>query len=154
MVMFLNIHKILNDKVYLEYIAELLNEKTLSLHKFTHHKNTTRFLHSLDVSYKNYRVCKFLNLDARSAARAGLLHDYFFYDRKLTNKKSHMKNHPLIAFTNASANFSISQKEKFIILQHMWPLTPKFPQSPEGVVTTIIDKYCAVTEFFNIQNKK
>lgn len=150
--------KILNDRLYLEYIHDLINEKTLSLENFIHHKHTTRLRHCLNVSYKNYRICKKLSLDARSAARAGLLHDYFFHERKEFNKitdgAGHMKEHPEIALNNASKIFPINKKESDIILCHMWPVTHRSPNYAESVIIILVDKICAISEILRFKCKK
>lgn len=43
---------------------------------------TSRFQHSLNVSYYSFIICRKFGLDAYSAARAGLLHDLYYYDWK------------------------------------------------------------------------
>ena len=43
--------------------------------------------HSVLVSYWSWRVCRRLGLDARAAARGGLLHDLYLYDSK--DKSAH-----------------------------------------------------------------
>lgn len=153
----LKIDKILNDRKYIECIYELINDKILSLENFSHHKKTTRLRHSLKVSYLNYRICTFLKLDARSAARAGLLHDLFFYETKSYNKKlygkNHFRQHPKTALQNAVSMFEINQTEQDIILHHMWPATISLPQSPEGIVTMLVDKYCTLTDIFDMFKK-
>lgn len=150
--------QLLKDKLYIEYIHDLLTEKTLSLEEIIHHKNTTRLRHCLSVSYRNYRICRFLNLDAKAAARAGLLHDYFFYDRKEFNKNNkgvgHMRSHPAAALANASDSFELTEKEADIILSHMWPVTLKRPRFAESVVIIIVDKYCAVLELLGMMKNK
>ncbi len=126
----------------------------LKLTKITHHISTTRFQHCLNVSYYSYIVCRKLGLDARSAARAGLLHDLFFYDRKKYNLKkrknqpSHSLMHSMIALKNASELTEINPVERDIISKHMWPVTRALPKYRETYIITIIDKFCAVIEFF------
>ena len=48
--------------------------------KYIQHGTTTCYQHCLNVAYYNFRLCRFLGLDARRAARAGMLHDLFLYD--------------------------------------------------------------------------
>ena len=52
----------------------------LRMKLYPHHGVTNCYQHCLHVSYYNYIWCKALGLDARSAARAGMLHDLFLYD--------------------------------------------------------------------------
>ena len=68
--------KDLKQQLYYEFVADLLESKSVQdLKQYRHHIKTTRFQHSLNVSYYNYLICKFFHWDAVSAARAGLLHD-------------------------------------------------------------------------------
>lgn len=134
---------------YYSYVRDLINSsgvQQLRLHP--HHIGTSRFQHSLNVSYYNYRLCRFLRLDAKAAARAGLLHDLFFYDRKTHEKirNRHPAEHANIALYNASMQFSISELEGDMILNHMWPATPHLPRHPETYVITLVDKFCALLE--------
>ena len=43
-----------------------------------------------------------------------------------------------------------TDKEKDIIEKHMWPVTVAFPKSIEGFILTFVDKYCALSESFEI----
>ena len=45
---------------------------------------------------------------------------------------------------------SPTDKEKDIIEKHMWPVTVAFPKSIEGFILTFVDKYCALSESFEI----
>lgn len=137
------------ESEYFGYVRDLLGDRTvLSLSGFRHHIGTTRFQHSLNVSYYNYKLCKLLHLDARSAARAGLLHDFFFYRRKDHEKlmRSHSEEHSLTALYNASEMFSINELECDMILNHMWPMTHRLPRHRETYIITLVDKFCAVAE--------
>lgn len=137
-----------NGEFY-SYIYDILECKdVLELANHAHHIGTSRFQHSLNVSYYNYRLCKFLHLNARAAARAGLLHDLFFYDRKTHEKiqNRHPAEHANIALYNASMRFAITELEGDMILNHMWPLTPHLPRHAETYVITVVDKLCASAE--------
>lgn len=136
---------------YISFVSDLLDDKNIRrLENFRHHIGTTRFQHSLNVSYYNYLLCRFLKLDAKSAARAGLLHDLFFYDRKTHEKVkgegSHISRHPKVAFFNAMEMFSINEIEGDMIANHMWPATMRLPRHKETFVITFVDKFCAVAE--------
>ena len=52
----------------------------LRMKKYPHHGDTSCYKHCMRVAYFNYIICKKLHLDAKSAARAGMLHDLFLYD--------------------------------------------------------------------------
>lgn len=134
---------------YFSCVKDLLdNENVLKLREYRHHLFTTRFQHSLNVSYYNYRLCKLFRLDAKSAARAGLLHDLFFYNRKehANVEHSHAAEHAKIALQNASALFSLNDAETDMILNHMWPMTAKLPRHGEAFAITVVDKFCAAAE--------
>ena len=132
----------------------LLNENVQNLKKFKHHYGSTRFEHCLSVSYYSYLICKFLGLDYISAARAGLLHDLFFYDceSNLARPKKHLTSHPKIALENAKNLFDLNEIECDIILKHMWPITLSPPKYIESFIITFVDKYCALTEWLSYCN--
>ena len=52
----------------------------LRMKLYPHHGHTNCYQHCLHVAYYNYVLCRFFQLDARSAARGGMLHDLFLYD--------------------------------------------------------------------------
>ncbi len=144
--------KDLKQQTYYDLVADLLeNESVQSLKQYRHHIKTTRFQHSVNVSYYNYLICKFFRWDAVSAARAGLLHDLYFYetedyDRTETNE-SHSAHHPQVALQNAMKQFTVNDVEQDIIEKHMWPATRHIPHYKESYVIVIVDKYCAALEY-------
>lgn len=119
-----------------------------SLNDFGHHLPFSRLDHSLHVSYMAYTACKRMGLDFQSAARGGLLHDFFFYDSRVTKpaRGIHCLCHPAIALENAERHFSLNRIERDIILKHMWPVTIIPPMFRESYVVTFLDKYCASRE--------
>ncbi len=137
---------------FYKQIADLLElEEVQSLKDYRHHIVTTRFQHSLNVSYYNYLLCCLLGLDARSAARAGLLHDLYFYDTKAFTKSKntirHSQYHPMAALDNALKLLPMNEREQDMIIKHMWPVTAQMPKYAETYVLTLVDKYCAMIEF-------
>ncbi len=141
---------LMKKEKFLEIINDILANKSIqNLKLYKHHYAYTRLEHCLSVSYYTYVICKFLHLDYKSAARAALLHDLFFYDceDKLSRPKNHIKNHPKIALENANKLFNLNKKEQDIILKHMWPLTFSPPKYLESFIVTIVDKYCAFKEW-------
>jgi len=139
---------------YYDCIADIIDSEELErLKQITHHISTTRFQHCVNVSYYSYILCRKFRLNARSAARAGLLHDLFFYDRKEYNSSRekgqphHSRMHSEVALKNASELTDITLLEKDMIEKHMWPMTLKMPRYKETYIITVIDKYCAVLEF-------
>ena len=138
------------DGLYVSHVADLLRHAPVQqLQHITHHHHSTRLDHSLAVSYLSYRIVRFMGWDARAVARAGLLHDLFYYDWRTTKFKegSHAYVHPRIACHNASKLTSLSALEKDIIVKHMWLATLALPRYKESYVVSFVDKYCAVCEF-------
>ncbi len=154
--------KDLTDNRYYDCICDIVNlEEVEKLKQIPHHISTTRFQHCLNVSYYSYLVCRKLNLDARSAARAGLMHDLFYYDRKEYNSYSkgkthisHSSMHPLVAAENADKIMDISDRERDMIENHMWPVTKEKPKYKEGYVISFVDKYCALLEFAALKKRR
>ncbi len=143
--------KDLSELDYYNLVSDILENDTVQkLKNYRHHISTNRYQHCLNVSYYNYLVCRKLHLDAVSAARAGMLHDLYYYDtktyRKGSHELSHTKNHPDVAVNNACELFALNSVEEDIIANHMWPLTKSRPKSKEGYVIVVVDKYCAALE--------
>lgn len=139
------------DQQYMEYAADILEHDIFnSLDEYIQHGETTCKAHCLQVSYLSYCICRKAGWDARAAVRAGLLHDLFLYDwhtyGKQTGKRFHGFTHPRTALNNANRYFNLTDKEKNMILRHMWPLTPIPPASREGLILVLADKYCSSLE--------
>ena len=143
-----------NNKEFLNIIRELVNNDTVQeMKKYRQHYETTCFEHCYMVSYYCYLICKKYNLDYISVARAAMLHDLFLYDWRIRQPNRtglHAYTHGKTACNNASKLFNLTQKEKDMIITHMWPVTLKFPTSIEGFILTFVDKYCAITETLGV----
>jgi len=142
--------KFYDNNEFIEIIQDIIeNETVQKMKNFRQHYNVSCFDHCLSVSYHNYLICKKLNLDYKSAARAGMLHDLFLYDwryRENDRKGLHAFTHPRTALENSMKLFDLNKKEKDIILKHMWPLTIIPPKYPESFLITVVDKYCTLYE--------
>ncbi|AXY25333.1 phosphohydrolase [Suicoccus acidiformans] len=140
------------DREYLALVEDLLaTEEVQRLESYVHHKVTNRLAHSISVSYRSYRWAKKLGLDTRAIARAGLLHDLFFYesaDKGKVGGKGHNFEHPRIALENARKLTEISDLEADIILKHMCGATFDIPKYKESWIVTLMDKESAICEFF------
>lgn len=152
-----NKEEILRDKEYMSIIEEIIkNEKVQEMKKYRQHFDVNCFDHCLHVSYNAYLICKKHNLDYISAARAGMVHDLFLYDwRKRENgrKGLHAFTHGKTAFENASTFLDLNDKEKDIIVKHMWPVTLAMPKYKETFVIIYVDKFFAVAEGFITSDK-
>ncbi|QEH68775.1 HD domain-containing protein [Cellulosilyticum sp. ST5] len=117
---------------------------------YTQHGHTSCLDHSLLVAYYSYYLARRLHLstDYKSIIRGALLHDFFLYDwhEKGDRKGLHGFTHPKAALANAEKYFLLNDKEKDIILKHMWPLTIKPPRYKEAYIVSLADKCCSTME--------
>lgn len=137
------------DEEFLSHISDLLEcEEVQQLKEITQHYYSTRLDHSISVAYRSFCIGKKFNCNTRAIARAGLLHDLFYYDWRTTKfeEGSHAYVHPRIACANAEKLTELSNLEKDIILKHMWGATIAMPKYKESFVVTMVDKYCACDE--------
>ncbi len=140
------------DSEYVSLVSDLLaNQMVKDLANYTQHHHSNRLDHSIAVSFDSYRIAKRLHLDYRAVARAGLLHDLFFYNWRTTkfDLGSHAFVHPRVALRNAEKITKLSPMEKDIILKHMWGLTLARPKYQESVIVSLVDDYEAVHEFLS-----
>lgn len=141
-----------------EIVKDIIsNKKVQEMKKYRQHCDVDCFAHCYFVSYTSYKVAKKLDLDYTALARAGMLHDLFLYDwhaPKGGRKGFHAFTHGKCACNNAVKLFKLSEKEQDMIKKHMWPVTPIPPKSKEGLLLTIIDKYCTLNETIRYMSKK
>ncbi len=138
------------DLEYMEVVKDILaNDKFIKMGNYKHH-GITRLEHSLRVSYYSYRVAKKLRLNDVATARGGLLHDFFLNeDLSLKKQKFSIIFHPYVALSNSCEQFQISDLEKDIIVNHMFPTIPyKVPKYLESWLVSCIDKIVALYEFY------
>ncbi len=110
------------DEEYLSYVEDLLaTEEVQKISRIHTTYASTRLEHSISVSYHSYKLAKRWNGNARATARAGLLHDLFYYDWRTTkfDEGSHAYVHPRIAAKNAEKITELSDLERDIIIKHM-----------------------------------
>lgn len=129
----------------------LVHDEFLRLDDFFHHSGSI-YDHVKRVSYMAYSISKVLSLDYLSAARGGLLHDFFLYDwRKRkeqdASRRLHGREHPYIALENAEEHFSVNERERDIITKHMFPKTLPPPRYIESVIVSLSDKIAAMIEY-------
>ena len=151
----------INKLEFISIVNELiLTDSVQEMKKYRQHFNTSCFDHCIEVSYWSFLICKKLHLDYISMARGALLHDLFLYEwrgskKRLMLSKCHAFIHPYIALKNASKICNLNDKEKDIILKHMWPvslLNP--PKYKESFIITIVDKISCLHSFKNYILKK
>ncbi|QIL46446.1 HD domain-containing protein [Vagococcus coleopterorum] len=137
------------DQEYVALVEDLLaTDEVQSLAEFTQHHYSTRLDHSIAVSYRSYLLAKRLGGDVRSTARAGLLHDLFYYDWRTEEYTggTHAYVHPRVALENAEKLTELNKRERDIIVKHMWLATIAPPRYKESYIVTMVDKYCAINE--------
>ncbi|KRL95633.1 HD domain-containing protein [Limosilactobacillus equigenerosi] len=139
------------DAQYCALVNDLLQTPEVQrLANYTQHHHSDRLAHSIAVSYDSYRIAKRLHLDYISTARAGLLHDLFYYDWRETkfDLGTHAFIHPRVALRNAEKLTDLNPCEQDIILKHMFGSTLAAPKYWEGLIVSTVDKYEAQREFF------
>ena len=137
------------DRQYVSIVQDILENEEFTKTKEIVHHGLDRMGHSLRVSYYSYKLSKLFGLDYESAARAGLLHDFFFENNSKSNVKQRAEtlvNHPKYALKNAIEHFNLNDKEKDIIVSHMFPVAPKPPKYVEGWIVNVVDDVVAIAE--------
>jgi uncharacterized protein len=141
---------------FLQVVGDLLRHPLVqAMDRHLSHGATTVLEHSLAVSWRSFRLCRKLGLDAAAAARAGLLHDFYLYDWHDGHlyKGWHGFAHPGIALQNARNHFAINDVEADSIASHMWPLTWRPPRHRVAWVVCLADKGCALAETLKVKRK-
>lgn len=138
-----------NDKEYINIVNHILDNKEFDKIKTIEHHGTTRYLHSLRVSYYSYKIAKVLHLSYQDTARAGLLHDFFLSedDRSGFERVVSTFTHPKKAVQHTSEIFGINDKEEDIIKAHMFPLCVSMPKYAESWIVNSVDKVVGMLEF-------
>lgn len=134
---------------YYMIVKDLIQDKSVqSMNDYIQHADVSCLEHCLNVSYKSFLLCRHLNLDYRSAARGGLLHDFFLYDWHITKPENglHGFTHARASLENANERFDLNELEKDIIAKHMWPLNLSLPKYRESFIVVLVDKYCSLVE--------
>ncbi len=144
------------DPIAIEYmscVGDIIeHNKIEKLAGHFQHCNTCRLQHSINVSYYSFIICRKFGWNKEAAARAGLMHDLYYYDWRVKNNfrtKHHAKWHPLVAKDNARKICDLHPIEEDAIVKHMWPMTLVPPRFKESYVVCLIDKFCAVVEYSN-----
>ena len=140
---------------YLSCIRDLLHlHDVQDLKAFTQHMNTSRFQHSLNVSYYTFLIARRFHLDSCSAARAGLLHDLYHYDWRNLDKEErpiegrHCAVHPQIALENARKATFVNTIIEDAIVHHMWPMTLRCPKTKEAGFCRLLINTAPSAKFF------
>ena len=141
-------------KEFYNITNELLSNPIVEQMKnYRQHYETSCYDHCVEVAFWSYLFCKKHNLDYMSMARAGLLHDLFLYDWRHSSKSLngwHAFVHPKIALKNALSICNLNEKERDIIISHMWPVTLfHLPKYKESYIITVTDKLSALKSCYD-----
>ena len=142
-----------NWNCFLSCLDGLLEtEQVQSMRALPHHPGVNCYEHSVFVAYVAFRLGRRWGLDYRACARGGLLHDLYLYNchDRTAHPGNQCLDHPVFALRNASALTKLTEKERNIILAHMWPLALHLPRSREAWTVSLADKLCATIEVFQI----
>lgn len=112
----------------------------------SHHFTEDRLAHSIATAKLAYRAARVLRADARVAARAGLLHDWFFEDRhEHRNRFGANVKHGAIAAANARGIGEPSAVTE-AIATHMWGYVSGAPRSREAWIVWMADNVTWLTD--------
>jgi len=139
----------IKDNYYLQIVENILTNAEFNKIKEIEHHGTSRFTHSLRVSYISYKISKLLHLDYNDVARAGLLHDFFLSEEDRTFKDRFISTftHPKYAVAYATNYFDLNAKEINIIESHMFPIYRSLPKYAESWIVSLVDKIVGTYEF-------
>lgn len=126
----------------------ITSKEYLKRKQFRHHGNTSVYDHCIKVSMLAFSISKRFGLDYKSAAIAGVLHDFYTKPWQDDTKndtpllKRHGFTHAEDALCNAKKHFGkyLNPKIENAILRHMFPLNIRPPKYSTGYVITIVDK--------------
>lgn len=131
---------------FIEIVNHILDNKEFLKTKEETHHGINRFDHLIRVSYFSYMVTRFLRLNYKETARAGLLHDFFTDETDGKSQIKALRKHPTYALENAKKYFDLSDREEDIIKTHMFPVTFTPPKYMESWIVDIIDDIASVYE--------
>ena len=150
----------LNSKDNLEYVKKV-GEKVINSEEFQkacrqkHHNNGNVGAHMIDTAYYSYMLCQKLNhigihTQTEELILACLCHDLGIVDNRHVKYQTGLEcihQHPLDSIPIAEELLGeLSPCLEDTIRTHMWPLAVNAPRYREGVILSIIDKYCCVLE--------
>ncbi len=123
----------------------------------SHHFRSNVSDHSLHVTKTALRIAGlFRSVDRESLIKGCLCHDLGLIGNRgvvYTTGRMCITQHPIDSADRAEKILGhLSDKEKDVILHHMYPLIFTHPCTKEGVLICIADKYCALYEPFTIRS--
>ena len=138
------------------YGADVLDSEELqNAFQQTHHTWSTVGEHTLRVTAASLIICYALRkihvrTDISSVVKGALCHDLGILgrDEKYSSRKECSRQHPADSVSVARKLMEdLPEKSADIIERHMWPAGhSKAPNSLEGVIVSVADKYAAVKD--------
>lgn len=139
-------------------ISDIDNSNEFQKTKEIVHHGMNRYDHSRRVSYYSYKIAKKLGLSYEEVARAALLHDFFLVNNKnisIKEKMNTLVNHPKYALKYSEKFFDLTEKEKDIIVTHMFPVAPtRVPKYAESWLVDIVDDVVAIVEEVQVKKRQ
>lgn len=142
------LYDIKKDKEYKKIVKDIFrNVEFKKIYNIEHH-GISRMEHSIKISYFSYKIAKKLRMDYVSVARGGLLHDFFLDGDERNCKRKFLDTftHPKRALNTAMENFDINNKERNIIVSHMFPIYLAVPRYKESMLVNLVDKIIGFKE--------
>jgi uncharacterized protein len=131
-----------NDIEYSSIVQDILTNKDFCELKYIEHHDTTKYAHSIRISYHAYKITRLLGLDYVKTARAGLLHDFAISKKGRSQYERFIDTftHPKIALEESKKRFILSDMEENIIVSHMFPTYTALPKYLESWIVILTDK--------------
>lgn len=125
-------------------VNDILKNKEFIQLKYEIHHGISRLDHSLNVAKLTYQTSRKLKMkNYKEITRAALLHDFFISSEVENNI---FVNHPNKALENANYYFNLDDKQKNIIVSHMFPVSKVIPSNIGSWTVSIVDKLVAIYE--------
>ena len=137
-----------NDYNYSMIVQDILTNEDFCKLKYIEHHATTKYAHSIRVSYHAYRITKMLHLDYIKTARAGLLHDFAISKNGRTEIERFKDTftNPKQALIESKKRFNLTELEENIIISHMFPTYTALPKYLESWIVVLTDKTIGLKE--------
>jgi uncharacterized protein len=137
-------------KSFEQYVQDLLDHPPFQeLHQHAgHHFKRSRFAHSYAVGKLSYRLARIFHANVTVAARAGLLHDWY-YDRhphfkRVTNPDMHHFRQSV----ETAGQYGESPEVLHAIRTHMWPWGRIIPRTREAWIVWVADNIIWVVDLW------
>lgn len=144
-----------NDVLHSEIMQKAFAQK--------HHLHSTVGEHTVRVARASVKISHVLQklhipVDMPAVVVGSLCHDLGMIgrDEKYSSNMESYRKHPADSVTVAKELVEdLPEKTEEIIQRHMWPMRQsKVPNSIEGFIVSIADKYSSVIDFIKGSNKK